>query len=107
MIDQPNKVLLKIKESKDLTYDKCYKYLKKYFIKEDSFFKKSDKLNDNSNGEIVLGCLCEIEGDLNINIWDEDLSGLNTINDLTLLVFHELLYDIKYNDDKYKMRKKK
>ena len=98
MIYQPNKILLKLKESKDLTYDKCYKFLKKYFIKKNKF-KENDKLESDVFGE-VLACLCEIEGDLNINIWDEDLKGLNTINDLTLIVFHELLYD------KYKIRKK-
>lgn len=94
MINQPNKILLELKESKGLTYKECYKYLKKYFIKEDKYFIKSDNLYGN-NGEVVLCCLLEIEGDLNINIWNEDLDGIKTINDLTLIIFHELISNRK------------
>ena len=84
-----NKILLNLKELKNLTYNKCYKYLKEYFINENKYFKKSDIINE---GKVeTLGNLCEIEKELNIHIWNEELDNINTINDLTLIVFHELI----------------
>jgi len=97
MIDQLNKILSELKKIDNLTYDECYEYLKKYFISKNKKFKKSDKLEGDEFGEI-LAYLCEVESDLDINIWDEDLELLKTIGDLTLIVTHELLYD-KYKNN--------
>lgn len=39
----------------------------------------------------------DIETMLEINIWDETASEIKTIDDLTLIVFHELINKIKIN----------
>lgn len=86
MIDQPNKVLLKLKKSKDLTYNKCYKYLKKYFIKE---FNIKNKIKGNFLD--IYEFYYQIEKILEIHIWDDVAEEIKTIDDLTLIIFHELI----------------
>jgi len=90
---QIDKNLLKLRELKSdkLTYDNCYKQLKKYLSEQDSYFKNSDNLNGIDPYEF-LGIYCGIEMDLKIKLWGEYLDRLKTINDLTLIIYHELLY---------------
>jgi len=94
MTDQQIKnKILKLKKIDNLTYNKCYDILKE-IMSEIMNFKKSNKLKD-GDGYGILWLFCMLEKDLNINIWDEDLKGLKTINDLTLIVTHELIRNKK------------
>ena len=98
MIKQTNRILLKLKETNSLTYDKCHGYITEYISKEDKYFKKSNDLSK-IDGYDFLGMYCEIEIDLDIKLWGECLDGLNTVNELSLIVYHELL-NRKYENNK-------
>ena len=80
-------------KSSGISRSKVYDILKE-IMSEIMNFKKSNKLKD-GDGYGILWLFCMLEKDLNINIWDEDLKGLKTINDLTLIVTHELIRNKK------------
>jgi len=78
--------LLKLKNNHKLTYNECYIVLKDILFKELNIKNiiKGDFLN-------IYELYYQIEKILNIHIWDDVAEEIKTVNDLSLIVFNELL----------------
>ena len=78
--------LLKLKNKNNLTYNDCYIIIKDILYKE---FNIKNKIQGNFLD--IYELYYKIENILDIHIWDDVAEEIKTINDLTLIIYHELI----------------
>lgn len=86
MKEQYKNKLLKLKNNNNLTYNNCYIIINNILSKE---FNIKNKIKGNFLD--IYEFYYQIEKILEIHIWDDVAEEIKTIDDLTLIIFHELI----------------